>query len=68
MAKQAKVAEPVVALGERQEFKKPVRPAPVDGLAAAIQRIEDLESAVTAVESQVRTMYSLLKANKIIPE
>jgi hypothetical protein len=54
MGKQAKVSEPVVALGDRVEFKKPNRPMPVDGLAAAIQRIEDLEEKVLTLESWVR--------------
>lgn len=44
------------ALGNRPELAKPNRPMPVDGLAAAVQRIEDLESRLDAAEERIKVL------------
>lgn len=48
MAKKAQVATPD-ALGNLPEFENQTRPMPTDGLAAAFQRIEDLEGQMRAL-------------------
>jgi len=46
-----------IALGDRPEFKKAsVRPMPVDGLAAAIYRIEDVEERLAAAEQRIAVL------------